>query len=123
MSLDTPERAVGTDEFDERELAVVTGPPRLVHDVEAIVELLFTLFELLFADRVAEDEILDVVAEERQLAVDAPRPRAQREIEAEPRSEPRLGLPISKARLPGCGPKNRALRAPDCARPARGSGR
>jgi hypothetical protein len=57
--------AVGADELDERELPPECAwpfSPGVIVDAEALVELLFALLELVLADRVAEDEVLDVVA-------------------------------------------------------------
>ena len=56
MPLDTLQQAVGGDEFDERELAVPLFFLSLLV-AEPLVELLFT-------DRVPEDEIVDPVAED-----------------------------------------------------------
>ena len=53
----------------------------LVVHVEAVVELVLALLELFFADRVAEDEVVDVVAEERHLGLEAVTARAQCQVE------------------------------------------
>ena len=105
VRLEAGDGAVAADELDKREFAVVVLFAFRFLGAEALCELLFPIVELLFAERIAEHVVLDVVAKH----VNSPSNRSDRArtemLNPKPVSDCKSGLPISNARLPGCGPK------------------
>ena len=118
----TPQNVLSArDVLDDRELLGIdrrrSAPKRSLNSVVRAIDLLFV-------ERIPEDEIVDAVAEERQLAADARRARAQRHVEAEAAlGAERPGCRSRRRNCRGERRSNRALRAPDCAPRAPGSAR